>query len=122
MIIPFFVLECFIRHFPPILNVFTNNFFNSNTLFFVITAPKLKNVPVIGEMVLSKYEDNNYYRAVITKIDGDKIFITYIDFGNVEVTTLTDMREMPNSLKQVCPFLVSTIPFTLKILEENFQY
>ncbi|XP_043460840.1 uncharacterized protein LOC122497659 [Leptopilina heterotoma] len=64
------------------------------------SAQKLKNVPVIGEMILSKYEDNNYYRAVITKIDGDKIFITYIDFGNVEVTTLTDMREMPNSLKQ----------------------
>lgn len=63
----------------------------------------MKNKPVIGEMVLAKFmDDGNYYRAIVSKIDGEKIFITYIDFGNVEISTIANMLEAPMELKMVC--------------------
>ena len=71
----------------------------------------MKNPPVVGEMVIAKFkEDGNHYRAIITKVDGDSFYITYVDFGNVEISSLMDLLELPTELKQVC-VKIWQIPF-----------
>ncbi|XP_033208088.1 uncharacterized protein LOC117167339 [Belonocnema kinseyi] len=91
------------------------------------TAPKLKKPPVVGEMVIAKFkEDGNHYRAIVRKIDGDDIHITYVDFGNVEVSSMNHMLELPTELK-ACPSGVAKIvlkgaPTDVPLTPELSQY
>ncbi|XP_014212188.1 uncharacterized protein LOC106642065 [Copidosoma floridanum] len=56
--------------------------------------------PVVGEMVLSSFEsDGNFYRAVVTKVDGDRIMVKYIDYGNDEERALKHLFKLTDSLK-----------------------
>lgn len=57
-------------------------------------------------MVIAQYADENYYRAIVTKIQDDKITISYVDFGNTEVTNIKKLKILSDNLKQVCYYLI----------------
>ncbi|KAF7412599.1 hypothetical protein HZH66_001495 [Vespula vulgaris] len=63
------------------------------------SAVYLKEPPVLGEMIMAQFMDNNFYRAIITKIQGEEASISYIDFGNTEKTLWKKLRILPNDLK-----------------------
>ncbi|KOX80155.1 Tudor domain-containing protein 1, partial [Melipona quadrifasciata] len=65
------------------------------------TSPFLKEPPVVGQMVIAQYADGNYYRAIVTKIEDDKITISYVDFGNTEVTNIKKLKILSDNLKQL---------------------
>ncbi|XP_031847510.1 vreteno isoform X2 [Nomia melanderi] len=65
------------------------------------TAPSLNEPPVVGQMVMSRYIDDNYYRAIVTKVEDSKIRISYIDFGNTEVTNIKNLKILDDQLKQL---------------------
>ena len=67
-------------------------------------APKLNGLPAIGQLVAAKFTDDNYYRAIVTKIENDKINVSYVDYGNCEVTSLDQLRGLSDELKQVRNF------------------
>lgn len=50
---------------------------------------------------MAQYNDNNFYRAIITKIQGEEASISYIDFGNTEKTLWKKLRILPSDLKRV---------------------
>lgn len=76
------------------------NFYKLKHCLFV-SAASLKEAPVVGQMVISQYIDNNYYRVIVTKVQDDKITIAYIDFGNTEVTNIKKLKVLSDDLKQV---------------------
>ncbi|XP_054002294.1 uncharacterized protein LOC128889026 [Hylaeus anthracinus] len=65
------------------------------------TAPSLKEPPVVGQMVIAQYIDDNYYRAIVTAVADDKVTISYIDFGNREVTNMKKLKILNDNLKQL---------------------
>ncbi|XP_011500216.1 PREDICTED: uncharacterized protein LOC105364059 [Ceratosolen solmsi marchali] len=59
-------------------------------------------VPIVGQIVMAQYQaDNNYYRAIVTKVKGEIIVVKYIDYGNDEITTLDKIFILPDDLKEV---------------------
>jgi staphylococcal nuclease domain-containing protein 1 len=52
-----------------------------------------------GDVYAARFSDNQWYRAKIEKIDGDKAHIFYIDYGNKEVLFKSELIELPHSLK-----------------------
>ncbi|XP_076759068.1 vreteno [Xylocopa sonorina] len=83
---------------------------------FAQTSPALEEPPVVGQMVLAQYVDDNYYRAIVTKIENDKIIIAYVDFGNIEVTNMKKLKILPDNLKQ---FRSCTTKIILKDVPNN---
>ena len=69
--------------------------------FFFPIAPFLKELPVVGQMVIAQFADENYYRAIVTKIQDDKITVSYVDFGNTEVTDIKKLKILSDNLKEV---------------------
>ncbi|XP_043270341.1 uncharacterized protein [Venturia canescens] len=63
-------------------------------------APKLEQPPIIGQCVIAKFVDGNYYRAIVTKVHDGKIEVSYVDFGNNETTTIEQLRVISDELKQ----------------------
>ena len=60
-------------------------------------------MPVVGQMVLSHYLiDDNYYRAIVKRIENEKLLIIYIDYGNGETVALDKLYDLSEELKQVC--------------------
>ena len=65
----------------------------------------LKELPVVGQIIMSHYSlDDNYYRVIVTKVEGKKVLVKYIDYGNEEVVTLDKLFELPDELKEVNVF------------------
>lgn len=82
-------------NFTILLNILTSKLY----IFYAIV---LKKPPVQGEMVIAKFQaDDNFYRAIVKEINGDKFLLVYVDFGNEEVTDISRLYEMPNTLKAV---------------------
>ncbi|XP_012142298.2 vreteno [Megachile rotundata] len=65
------------------------------------TAPSLKELPVVGQMVIAQYTDDNYYRAIVTKVQDEKVAISYVDFGNVDITNIKKLKILSDDLKQL---------------------
>ncbi|XP_060824809.1 uncharacterized protein LOC132911837 isoform X4 [Bombus pascuorum] len=65
------------------------------------TSPFLKELPVVGQMVIAQFADENYYRAIVTKIQDDKIIVSYVDFGNTEVTNIKKLKILSDNLKEL---------------------
>ncbi|XP_035710732.1 uncharacterized protein LOC110853835 isoform X1 [Folsomia candida] len=53
-------------------------------------VPKLSRPPVIDEMVLGEY-NGEYYRGRVTKINGDKYKVVFVDFGDAQEMPYTEM-------------------------------
>ncbi|XP_015433179.1 PREDICTED: uncharacterized protein LOC107189208 isoform X2 [Dufourea novaeangliae] len=77
------------------------NYIMQNIAKCAQTAPPLTEQPVVGQMVIAHYVDNNYYRAIVTKVQAEKIAISYVDFGNTEVTSIKKLRILSDHLKQL---------------------
>ncbi|XP_055613810.1 uncharacterized protein LOC129760226 isoform X1 [Uranotaenia lowii] len=60
-------------------------------------SSKLKTLdkcPEIGALVFATFGDKRYYRAEVTEVLGrDRIWLFYVDYGNVELVRLQDIRE-----------------------------
>lgn len=61
--------------------------------------------PKKGEIVAGQFTvDDHWYRAEVQKIQGDKVQLLYVDYGNVETVTLSRVRALP------ADFALSVLP------------
>ncbi|XP_015127012.1 uncharacterized protein LOC107048379 [Diachasma alloeum] len=70
-----------------------------------LTSSPLESLPQPAEYVLTQFEDGNYYRAMVFSSDPEtkQIKVVYIDYGDIQMTTLDKLRVMPESLmNEVC--------------------
>lgn len=68
-------------------------------------------------MVLAQFVlDENYYRAIVTKIEGQKVLIKYVDYGNEEVSMLNRLYDLPDELKEVS---ISNIIYKYQLQMKN---
>lgn len=62
----------------------------------------LKRKPLCGEFLAVRFsEDGNYYRGQIFRRQGDKYKVTFVDYGNSEVVSISDMKPLLDSLKSM---------------------
>jgi len=58
-----------------------------------------------GELVAGQFTvDDNWYRAEVQKITGDKVQLLYVDYGNVETVPVSRIRTLP------ADFALSVLP------------
>jgi len=51
--------------------------------------------PNVGDICVAKFSlDDEWYRAKVLKVDGNKIHVLYIDYGNQEITVATKLGEI----------------------------
>ena len=102
------------------------NYIMQNIAKCAQTAASLKEAPVVGQMVISQYIDDNYYRAIVTKVLDDKITIAYIDFGNTEVTNIKKLKVLSDDLKQLpscsAKILLGDVPEDVPMTKEVSDY
>lgn len=66
-------------------------------------AAILKSMPVIGQLVLAKFD--YYQRAlVLKKVDENRVAVAFIDFGNVEIRDFHELKFMPDKLNDLDRF------------------
>ncbi|XP_048268476.1 uncharacterized protein LOC100648032 isoform X1 [Bombus terrestris] len=65
------------------------------------TSPFLKELPVVGQMVIAQFADENYYRAIVTKIQDDKITVSCGDLGITKVTDIKKLKYLSDNLKEL---------------------
>jgi len=70
--------------------------------------------PKRGDLVASLFVDNLWYRAKIERIDKDKVYVLYIDYGNHEVVPVTQLAHLPT---QFASFAPQARPYTLACLK-----
>lgn len=74
-------------------------------------------------LVLAKYVDKLWYRAVILQVfkNKKKIVVKYVDFGNEEELDFTDIRKLNDeyNIKKIPPFAIRSGLAGLKIPKEN---
>lgn len=59
--------------------------------------------PQAEELCLCKFTDNQWYRAVVSKvIDADKFEIVFIDFGNITTESSQNIRKMTREFTHHC--------------------
>lgn len=65
-----------------------------------LTAQPLTSFPQAADYVLAQFVDDNYYRTMVIAAEADvgKIKVFYIDYGDVQVTTMDKLKIMPESL------------------------
>lgn len=52
-----------------------------------------------GLLCLAKFSDNKWYRAKIVKESGKNSYeVFFVDFGNVDVAPLNNIRKIPDNL------------------------
>ena len=50
---------------------------------------------MVGRVYAGKQStDNNWYRARVEQVSGPSITVRYIDYGNKETVTVSDLREL----------------------------
>lgn len=79
--------------------------------------------PTVDDLVVAQYdEDQQWYRAVIVKIEEDVNYVRFIDYGNE--SPCSQFRVLPDSLKSI-PYFSSkcslhTIPENVDDVDEKF--
>lgn len=69
---------------------------------FFFSGKRLTEKPVVGQMVLAYFPlDENYYRAIVTKVELPKIMVKYVDYGNEEESNMEGLYILPDELKEV---------------------
>ncbi|XP_045158547.2 uncharacterized protein LOC123524421 isoform X3 [Mercenaria mercenaria] len=60
-----------------------------------------------GQAVCAKYsEDEAWYRAEVTQIEGNKVTVLFVDYGNSEETTITNLRQLEDDIAEIPPYAV----------------
>ncbi|CRG96415.1 tudor staphylococcal nuclease, putative [Plasmodium gallinaceum] len=76
-----------------------------------------------NSLVLAKYIDNYYYRAIVLQINKNKkkVLVKYIDFGNEEELDFNDIKKLNEkfNLKNHPPYSIKAALAGLKIPNEN---
>ncbi|XP_017889604.1 uncharacterized protein LOC108630689 isoform X2 [Ceratina calcarata] len=90
-------------------------------------SSSLTELPTIGQMVLARFIDDNFYRAIVTKIEEDKkITISYIDFGNSEVTDIKRLKTISDDLKLLrscsSKIILKDVPTDVPLTKEADEY
>jgi len=67
----------------------------------LIAAPHLTEPPADQQVVIAPYGDGNSYRALVLQTHNDKARIVYIDFGNIDLIDIKDLKIMPQCHSQV---------------------
>lgn len=53
-------------------------------------------------MVLAKFSDDLYYRAVVLNVSETSASVNFIDYGGQNVISFEDIEPMPTSLMTIC--------------------
>ncbi|XP_069831962.1 tudor domain-containing protein 6 [Dendropsophus ebraccatus] len=61
-------------------------------------------------------EDNNWYRALVTKMEADVVTVRFIDYGNEDTVGRENIRQLPESLVKIPPraFWCCLVDFDMK--------
>ncbi|XP_033179102.1 uncharacterized protein LOC100743993 isoform X2 [Bombus impatiens] len=90
------------------------------------TSSFLKELPVVGQMVIAQFADENYYRAIVIKIQDDKITVLYVDFGNTEVTDIKKLKILSDNLKELrsctTKVVLKDVPKNVRVTKEVNDY
>ncbi|XP_069168043.1 transcriptional regulator ATRX [Procambarus clarkii] len=62
-----------------------------------------------GKIYLAQYEDQTWYRAIILEVLEDHVFACFIDYGNSDVISNQQVREIPEGLLEDGPFAYECI-------------
>ena len=63
------------------------------------SCPSLSCFPSVGSYVIALFpEDGEFYRAVVSSVDGESICVRYIDFGNCAVVSLKELKALPDDM------------------------
>ena len=63
------------------------------------SSPKFTTTPPVGTYVAALYPaDGELYRALVTAVAGDSLKLSYIDWGNSDTVSLSDVRVLPEEL------------------------
>ncbi len=55
-------------------------------------------IPEVGVLCLAKFSDNEWYRAEVLELSGDKIQVKSLEYGNVESMSCSDLAVPPEDL------------------------
>ncbi|XP_042908070.1 uncharacterized protein [Parasteatoda tepidariorum] len=66
-------------------------------------------------------EDEAWYRALITEIDGDNIYVTFVDYGNSEVSSLKSLKTLTPELLKIPPIAMECSLYAIQAIEGKDQ-
>ncbi|XP_063237654.1 tudor domain-containing 6-like isoform X2 [Bacillus rossius redtenbacheri] len=67
----------------------------------------VEEIPSLGELLMVMFsDDSNWYRAKVTQVDGTKLTVCFVDYGNMEVVDFgtSEIKHLPENLKEVPHF------------------
>ena len=75
-----------------------------------------------GKICCARYAaDDNWYRAVITKIDGVKVTVRYLDYGNTDVVATSSLRDIALVSSWIAKLPAQAIQCVLHDLPPDFH-
>lgn len=80
-------------------------------------AQPLDEMPKKGDIVLAEFE-GAYYRALVTRILCDEVVVAFLEFGNLETKSISELKELRDDLKYVQRF---TFKATLRDVNEGLK-
>ncbi|GFT20671.1 tudor domain-containing protein 1 [Nephila pilipes] len=71
------------------------------------SVPDVLEDPCVSLPCVAKYsEDGAWYRAVISDIEGENIYVYFVDYGNSEVSSLKNLRPLTPELIKIPPIAI----------------
>lgn len=55
--------------------------------------------PAVGLYCAAKSEDGDYYRAVVSEVDGARVKVFFVDYGNSEIVDRSSIRILPDEFR-----------------------
>lgn len=63
--------------------------------------------PVVSSLCAAlSLQDEQYYRATVERVEGDKVVVRYIDYGNCERLPLANLKQLDAKFKQLNTFAI----------------
>ncbi|GBN43528.1 Tudor domain-containing protein 1, partial [Araneus ventricosus] len=82
------------------------------------SIPDVLEDPCVSLPCVAKYsEDEAWYRAVITDIEGDNIYVFFVDYGNSEVSSLKNLRPITPELIKIPPIAIECKLYAIQAKE-----
>lgn len=75
-----------------------------------------------GQAFCAKYsEDEAWYRAEVTQVEGDNVTVLFVDYGNSEETTLTNLRALNDEFLAEPPYAIRCKLNEVQLLEGEWS-
>ncbi|KAF8782794.1 Tudor domain-containing protein 1 [Argiope bruennichi] len=82
------------------------------------SIPDVLEDPCVSLPCVAKYsEDGAWYRAVITDIEGENIYVFFVDYGNSEVSSLKNLRPLTPELIKIPPIAIECKLYAIQAKE-----